>query len=437
MIIHSLEELNEVLLGDDGEVELLGTPTTTEPPEGSDDLRIATTAFVRANGSTTVVSNELDSTSVVDALSANMGRVLDVDKADLASPAFTGIPTIKVGEADLAVATESYVITNSTKVNVVDGVVSASATDALSANQGRLLDGAKANLASPVFTGDPTAKTQDSGNSSKRLATTEFVMDNSSQNTGTVTAVTGGTGITTGGSATAITLSHTAHTGDVLGSGSNTSLTIKDSVALGGNPTTTTQSSGNNSTRIATTAFVMSNSINSEDNAATATKLATARTIDITGDITATAVAFDGSANISISAAVNNNSHSHTTSNLSDTDVTKEALNYAQDLYGTGVTTTEFDKLDGLTPTTTELNYVDGVTSAIQTQLNAKAALVSPAFTGTPTAPTQSSGDSSSSLATTAFVVEHAGDNCSDMDGGFADTTYASTDIDLESGSAT
>ena len=260
MIIHSLEELNEVLLGDDGEVELLGTPTTTEPPEGSDDLRIATTAFVRANGSTTVVSNELDSTSVVDALSANMGRVLDVDKADLASPAFTGIPTIKVGEADLAVATESYVITNSTKVNVVDGVVSASATDALSANQGRLLDGAKANLASPVFTGDPTAKTQDSGNSSKRLATTEFVMDNSSQNTGTVTAVTGGTGITTGGSATAITLSHTAHTGDVLGSGSNTSLTIKDSVALGGNPTTTTQSSGNNSTRIATTAFVLANS---------------------------------------------------------------------------------------------------------------------------------------------------------------------------------
>ena len=122
MIIHSLEELNEVLLGDDGEVELLGTPTTTEPPEGSDDLRIATTAFVNANGSTTVVSDELDSTSAVDALSANMGRVLDVDKADLASPAFTGTPTIKVGETDLAVATESYVVTNSTKVNVVDGI---------------------------------------------------------------------------------------------------------------------------------------------------------------------------------------------------------------------------------------------------------------------------------------------------------------------------
>lgn len=45
--------------------------------------------------------------------------------------------------------------------------------------------------------------------------------------------------------------------------------------------------------------------------AAAATKLATARTIDITGDITATAVAFDGTANIAISASVNNDSHTH------------------------------------------------------------------------------------------------------------------------------
>lgn len=52
-------------------------------------------------------------------------------------------------------------------------------------------------------------------------------------------------------------------------------------------------------------------------NAATATKLATARTIDITGDITASAVAFDGTSNIAISAAVNNDSHTHTGATLS------------------------------------------------------------------------------------------------------------------------
>lgn len=43
-----------------------------------------------------------------------------------------------------------------------------------------------------------------------------------------------------------------------------------------------------------------------------------------------------------------------------------------------------------VTPTHTELNYVDGVTSAIQTQLNAKAPIASPTFTGTVTVPTPS-----------------------------------------------
>ena len=52
-----------------------------------------------------------------------------------------------------------------------------------------------------------------------------------------------------------------------------------------------------------------------------------------------------------------------------------------------------------------ELGYLDGVTSAIQTQLNAKAALASPALTGTPTAPTAAVGTNTTQLATTAYVV--------------------------------
>ena len=49
-----------------------------------------------------------------------------------------------------------------------------------------------------------------------------------------------------------------------------------------------------------------------------------------------------------------------------------------------GVTSTaaELNILDGATLTTTELNYVDGVTSAIQTQINAKASLAGATFTG-------------------------------------------------------
>ena len=67
-------------------------------------------------------------------------------------------------------------------------------------------------------------------------------------------------------------------------------------------------------------------------------------------------------------------------------------LNYAKDLRATGVTSTEFD-------------HLDGVTSAIQTQLNAKAPLANPALTGTPTAPTASLGTNTTQIATTAFVT--------------------------------
>jgi hypothetical protein len=62
----------------------------------------------------------------------------------------------------------------------------------------------------------------------------------------------------------------------------------------------------------------------------------------------------------------------------------------------------------GLTATATELNYVDGVTSAIQTQLDAKAPLASPALTGVPTAPTASVATNTTQIATTAFVLANA-----------------------------
>lgn len=64
--------------------------------------------------------------------------------------------------------------------------------------------------------------------------------------------------------------------------------------------------------------------------------------------------------------------------------------------------------------TSTEIGFVSGVTSAIQTQLNLLAPLASPVFTGTPSLPTgttgvtQTPGDNSTKLATTAFVTAEA-----------------------------
>lgn len=52
-----------------------------------------------------------------------------------------------------------------------------------------------------------------------------------------------------------------------------------------------------------------------------------------------------------------------------------------------GTSAAEFAILDGITAATSELNFVAGVTSAIQTQIDAKAPIADPTFTGTATMP--------------------------------------------------
>ena len=104
------------------------------------------------------------------------------------------------------------------------------------------------------------------------------------------------------------------------------------SPALTGTPTAPTAAVGNSSTQVATTAFVNAEIANDAPsktgtgasgswgisvtgNAATATKLATAQTLSLAGDVTGSAT-FDGSANASITATVANDSHSHSTSTI-------------------------------------------------------------------------------------------------------------------------
>jgi hypothetical protein len=103
-------------------------------------------------------------------------------------------------------------------------------------------------------------------------------------------------------------------------------------------------------------------------NASTATALETARTI--------AGQSFDGTANISIGPT---------------------------DLTGVTSTAAEINILDGATLTTTELNYVDGVTSAIQTQLDAKAALAGASFTG--------AVDVDAALTANSFAIDNGADD--------------------------
>lgn len=93
-------------------------------------------------------------------------------------------------------------------------------------------------------------------------------------------------------------------------------------------------------------------------NAGTATKLATARTISLTGDVTGS-TSFDGSGNVSLTTVVADDSHNHTIDNV----------------------------------------------DSLQTTLDSKASLLSPALTGTPTAPTADVGTNTNQIATTEFVA--------------------------------
>ncbi len=82
------------------------------------------------------------------------------------------------------------------------------------------------------------------------------------------------------------------------------------------------------------------------------------------------------------SAVSTHNSATTNVHGISDTSVLTTASN-TQTLTGKTLTSPKINEDVALTATATELNYVDGVTSAIQTQLNDKAPIASPTFTGT------------------------------------------------------
>ena len=197
-------------------------------------------------------------------------------------------------------------------------------------------------------------------------------------------------------------------------------------------------------------------------NAVSASKLATARTISLAGDLSGS-VSFNGTANVTLTAAVADDSHAHVIANV---DGLQAALDAKASLASPGLTgtptaptaasstntvqiaTTAFvqqaivdfgpgdmlkssydadndGKVDaaevadaapwaGITGKPTSFtpashsHPISQVTS-LQAALNAKAALASPALTGTPTAPTATAGTNTTQIASTAFVAAAIG----------------------------
>ena len=152
-------------------------------------------------------------------------------------------------------------------------------------------------------------------------------------------------------------------------------------------------------------------------NAATATALATARTFQLTGDVEASGVTFDGTGNVSLTTVIGTGAIVNADVN-SSAQIAYSKLNLTNTIVDADVNASAAIAWTKIAPSSTvsatELGYLDGVTSAIQTQLDAKLAtataastyapLASPALTGVPTAPTATAGTNTTQVATTAYV---------------------------------
>lgn len=390
-----------------------GTPTL---PTGT----IATTQ--NASNNTTAVAT----TAYVD--------TADALKANLTSPTFTGTPTLPTG----TIATTQTASNNSTAVATTAYV---DAADALKANiasptftgtvtipSGASISGF-APLASPALTGTPTAPTAAAGTNSTQLATTAYA-------DAAIAALIGDAGAALN---TLGELADALNDDSSFGTSVATSLSFKaplQSPAFTDTPTAPTAAVNTSTTQIATTAFVTGQGyatlasptftgtvsgvsksmvgLGSVDNTSDASKpVSTAGQTALNLKANLASPTLTGVPAAPTAAVSTNTTQIATTAFAQGAANTAEAnaigaanaLTYALADLTDGVTASgaEVNILDGATLTTTELNYVDGVTSAIQTQLNAKAPLASPTLTGSPLAPTQIALDNSTKIATTAY----------------------------------
>src|SRR5215472_503242 len=221
-------------------VALSGTPTAPTAAPGNASTQIATTAFVSAAilaGSVTTFNGRSGAVTLAAADISGAGGAL------LASPSFTGVPvapTAAPGTNTTQLATCAFVTSALTtqaanpvpSFNGRQGVVTLTTADITGAGG--------APIASPNLTGTPTVPTATAGTSTTQAASTAFVMNAIAASTAGVTSFNSRTG--------AVTL----QANDVSAVGG----ALLASPQFTGSPTAPTPVAGDNSTNIATTAFV-------------------------------------------------------------------------------------------------------------------------------------------------------------------------------------
>ena len=344
----------------------------------------ATTVSSLTLGSTAITAtgaelNILDGATVSAAELNLLDDVTGLVKAD-----FTKLAGVDASAAELNILDGATV--TSSELNILDGAT-------VTTSELNILDGVTATTAELNYVDGVTSNIQ---TQLDNLSGTDIGLTIDGDASGTATFTNLGDATLT------LTISDDSHNHVISNvDGLQDALNLKAplaSPALTGNPTAPTQTSTNDSTRLATTAFVQTRVSELIGNAGS--------TLDTLGELSAS-LADDQDALSSLTTtvggklqkdqnlsdltnsatALTNLGLTATAAELNKLDgatVTTAEINILDGvtatatelniLDGVTATTAELNKLDGVTATTTELNYVDGVTSNIQTQLDGKQA---------------------------------------------------------------
>jgi hypothetical protein len=216
-----------------------GTPSAPTAPGGTATTQIATTAFVAQALAAGAVQSFNGRSGVVTLQASD---ITGAGGAPLNSPALTGTPTAPTATAGTAsgqLATTQFVANalaafgaGVLSFNTRTGAVTLTGTDIAGAGG--------ALLASPAFTGSPTAPTASAGTSNTQIATTAFVQ---------AAVATATSGVSSFNSRTGAVTLQAADLSAVGGA-------LLASPAFTGTPSGPTAAAGTSTTQLATTAFV-------------------------------------------------------------------------------------------------------------------------------------------------------------------------------------
>tara|TARA_B100000029_G_scaffold503359_1_gene580118 strand:- start:739 stop:2511 length:1773 start_codon:yes stop_codon:yes gene_type:complete len=155
------------------------------------------------------------------------------------------------------------------------------------------------------------------------------------------------------------------------------------------------------------------------------TQVATIPTGDITAVVAGTGLSGGGTTgSVTLNADVYDSSTTTFTNKTIDADGTGNSITNIEDANIKASAAIDATKIADGSVTSTEFQYINSLSSNAQDQIDLKAPLASPALTGNPTAPTQSAGDNSTKLATTAYVDNSTASR--DQLGEMTDVTLAS-----------